>query len=81
MPDFNPLAIIGHIYTDVSSKIKVIGFDGEGNQRVSYVDVDDNNNDGDVTKTMNKSKWNRKNYQDLSTGQGGEGSTNSVHSD
>ena len=81
MPDFNPLAIIGHIYTDGSSKIKVIGFDGEGNQRVSYVDVDDNNNDGDVTKTMNKSKWNRKNYQDLSTGQGGEGSTNSVHSD
>lgn len=81
MPDFNPPAIIGHIYTDGSSKIKVIGFDGEGNQRVSYVDVDDNNNDGDVTKTMNKSKWNRKNYQDLSTGQGGEGSTNSVHSD
>lgn len=81
MPDFNPPAIIGHIYTDGSSKIKVIGFDGEGNQRVSYVDVDDNNNDSDVTKTMNKSKWNRKNYQDLSTGQGGEGSTNSVHSD
>ena len=69
MIDFNPQAIINHVYSNGSSIIKVVGFDGEGNQRVAYVDVDENNNEVGPQKTMNKSMWNRKNYQDMTTDQ------------
>ena len=45
MADFNPQAIEGHFYTDGNATIKVVGFEGEGNQRAVYMDVDSNRNE------------------------------------
>ena len=66
MADFNPQAIEGHFYTDGSITIKVIGFEGEGNQRAVYKDVDSNRNEIEPRKTITKSQWNRRNFVDLS---------------
>ncbi len=66
MADFNPQAIDGHFYTDGNITIKVIGFEGEGNQRAVYKDVDSNKNEIEPRKTITKSQWNRRNFEDLS---------------
>ena len=66
MADFNPQAIEGHFYTDGSITIKVIGFEGEGNQRAVYKDVDSNRNEIEPRKTITKSQWNRRDFVDLS---------------
>ena len=71
MAEFDPEAKLNHIYTDGSVKIKVIGFDGEGNQRAVYKNVDENDNEIEPQKTINKSQWNRRNFRDLTSNNGG----------
>ena len=66
MADFNPQAIEGHFYTDGNATIKVVGFEGEGNQRAVYMDVDSNRNEIEPRKAITKSQWNRRNFIDLS---------------
>ena len=71
MADFNPQAIEGHFYTDGNATIKVVGFEGEGNQRAVYMDVDSNRNEIEPRKAITKSQWNRRNFIDLSQPGGG----------